>query len=164
MRVPFTDHYSYCLRFPAEHTALVYNAAEVFLAASMTEGFGISIIEAARACGTPVIVTDFASMPEPVRWGMAVPPADRFWASGIESWWAWPDWHGTRDALGNAVRHKVQTSAKSHTARQDQMVSMYAWNVTVNRHWRPVLGCPEGLSSEINAHPTFSSTRFSAYE
>ena len=84
-RVVFPDRHSYYLGYPAEYMALVYNAADVLLAASMTEGFGILISEA-HACGTPVIVTDFASMPELAHWGIAVLPADRFWASGLESW------------------------------------------------------------------------------
>ena len=65
----------------------------------------------AEACGTPVIVTDFASMPELVRWGVKVPLADRFWVSGLESWWAWPDWRGVRDAL-----HKTADLKRSATA------------------------------------------------
>ena len=55
-----------------DYMALMYNAADVFLSPSKGEGFGIPIIEA-QACGAPVVVTDFTSMPELVRWGRAVP-------------------------------------------------------------------------------------------
>lgn len=41
----------------------LYNAADVFLAPSMGEGFGIPVIEA-HACGTPTIVTDFTAQRE----------------------------------------------------------------------------------------------------
>ena len=105
-RIVFPDRYSYYLGYPAEWMALLYNAADVLLAASMSEGFGIPLIEA-QACGTPVITTDWTSMPELVRWGVAVPPADRFWVSGLESWWAWPDWRGVRDALGSVGRERA---------------------------------------------------------
>ena len=114
-KVIFPDRYSYYLGYPPEYMAALYNAADVLLASSMTEGFGIPIIEA-QACGTPVIVTDFASMPELMRWGTAVGPADVYW-TGLNSWWAWPDWRGIRDALGNAGRMKRECSRERRLAR-----------------------------------------------
>ena len=41
----------------------IYSAMDVLANPSYAEGFGIPIVEA-QACGTPVIVTDFTSMPE----------------------------------------------------------------------------------------------------
>jgi glycosyltransferase involved in cell wall biosynthesis len=42
---------------------LWYNAAELFVYPSRFEGFGLPVLEA-MACGTPVITTDVASLPE----------------------------------------------------------------------------------------------------
>ena len=42
---------------------VLYSAMDVLLQCSMSEGFGVPIIEAA-ACGTPAIVSDFSAMPE----------------------------------------------------------------------------------------------------
>jgi glycosyltransferase involved in cell wall biosynthesis len=43
--------------------ALLYNAAEIFAYPSLYEGFGLPPIEA-MACGTPVLVSNVASLPE----------------------------------------------------------------------------------------------------
>jgi glycosyltransferase involved in cell wall biosynthesis len=136
-RVIFPDRYSYYLGFPAEYMAMIYNAADVLLASSMTEGFGIPIIEA-QACSTPVIVTDFASMPELVRWGVAVAPADRFWADGLRSWWAWPDWQRIRDALFETATWKRQQPARGEAASA-AIQQEFDWNTIVERYWKPLL-------------------------
>lgn len=43
----------------------IYNAADVLLAPSLYEGFGLTVIEA-MACGTPVITSNVSSLPEVV--------------------------------------------------------------------------------------------------
>ncbi len=136
-RVIFPDRYSYYLGYPEGYMALVYNAADVLLASSMTEGFGLPIIEA-EACGTPVIVTDWASMPELVRWGTACAPADIYW-TGLKSWWAWPDWRAIRDALGHAGRMKAESSVERRKAVSAAVHKEFGWDTVVERHWRPVL-------------------------
>ena len=138
-RVIFPDRYSLTMiGYPAEYLALIYNAADVLLAASMTEGFGVPLIEA-QACGTPVITTDFASMPELMRWGTAVGPLDLFWVDKLGSWWAWPDWRGVRDALFNVGRMKAQSERKKRLAVSGAIHQQYSWDVVVGEHWRRVL-------------------------
>jgi glycosyltransferase involved in cell wall biosynthesis len=51
------------LGLTARQMAELYNAFDVLVNPSYGEGFGIPIVEA-QACGTPVIVTDWTSMPE----------------------------------------------------------------------------------------------------
>lgn len=48
---------------PDEDMPALYTAAEIFVFATLYEGFGIPIIEAQK-CGTPVVAADVASMPE----------------------------------------------------------------------------------------------------
>lgn len=54
----------------------LYNAADILLAPSIHEGFGITLIEA-MACGIPVITSNISAMPEVVgSAGLLVPPTD----------------------------------------------------------------------------------------
>lgn len=49
--------------FPQKDLPLLYNAAELLLFPSFYEGFGIPVLEA-FSCGTPVIASNVASLPE----------------------------------------------------------------------------------------------------
>jgi len=72
-QIKFVDQYAYMCGFiPPEQLAAVYSAADVLLAPSRGEGFCLPVVEA-QACGTPVIVTDFAAQPELVGAGWKVP-------------------------------------------------------------------------------------------
>jgi glycosyltransferase involved in cell wall biosynthesis len=54
----------------------IYNAADALLSPSLSEGFGITILEA-MACGTPVITSNVTSLPEVVgNGGILVSPED----------------------------------------------------------------------------------------
>jgi glycosyltransferase involved in cell wall biosynthesis len=54
----------------------IYNAADVLVSPSLSEGFGITILEA-MACGTPVITSNVTSLPEVVgNGGILVDPED----------------------------------------------------------------------------------------
>ena len=61
-----------------ETTVKAYNAADVFLMPSLTEGFGMMAVEA-MACGKPVLVFDGTSLPDVIdapNGGIAVPMRD----------------------------------------------------------------------------------------
>ena len=140
-RVRFPDRYQYFNGFPAEFMGLLYNAGDVYMGATMSEGFGIPLIEA-QACGTPVVATDFSAMPELVRWGYKVAPADRIWTP-LNSWQAWPDVHGVRDALQElyaqweadggqwAISKRLKVSGQIHQE--------YSWDTIVQDQWAPLM-------------------------
>jgi glycosyltransferase involved in cell wall biosynthesis len=61
---------------PAEELPLWYNAADLFVFPSLHEGFGLPILEA-MACGTPVVSSNAASLPEVIgEAGLMVDPKD----------------------------------------------------------------------------------------
>ena len=63
-----------------EHLLLLYNAATALVLPSRYEGFGLPALEA-MACGTPVLASDAASLPEVVGdAGVLLPPDD------IDAW------------------------------------------------------------------------------
>lgn len=140
-RVIFPDRYQYYKGLPQEYMAMLYNAADVLLGAAMSEGFGIPLIEA-QACGTPVVTTDFSSMPELVRWGYKIKPADMFWTP-MNAWQAWPDVHGIREALEEL---HAQWESNGHQwslpqrLRVSQMIhDEYSWDTIVRDQWAPLM-------------------------
>ena len=140
-KIMFPDRYQYHKGFPAQYLALVYNAADAFMGNSMSEGFGIPLIEA-QACGVPVVTTDFSAMPELVRWGYKVAPADMFW-SPMGAWQAWPDKNGIVDALNalhdtwhaNGDTWPMQSRLRTSKAIHDE----FGWDVIVRDHWAPFI-------------------------
>lgn len=139
-QVRFPDRYQYYRGFPPEFLSMVYNAADVLLENSMSEGFGIPLIEA-QACGTPVITTDFSAMPELVRWGYKIAPADMFWTP-MGSWQAWPDVAGIADALGELYTQWEVAGGWSKAQRlqtSKQIHDEYGWDSIVRDYWAPFI-------------------------
>lgn len=135
--------------YPDEFMPMLYNAADVLLATTAGEGFGLPIVEA-QACGVPVVVTDWTAMPELVRWGQAVKPAGRQWYLPQRSWWAWPDVHGAAQAL-QALYDEWQACGGVWPLERRRAVcaairSEYSWDVVFNRYWAPLVRqiCKEG--------------------
>lgn len=142
----FPDRYQYFRGLPPEYLALVYNNADIYLGAAMSEGFGIPLIEA-QACGAPVVTTDFSAMPELVRWGFKTRPRDVVWTQ-LNSWQAWPDvdniwealeelyteWHDNGDMW--PVAKRLQAEAAIH--------GEYSWDAIVAEQWGPLLAELEG--------------------
>lgn len=54
--------------FTQQELCALYNSFDIFLNASVAEGFGVPIVEA-QACGVPVITHNFSSMPELTHYG-----------------------------------------------------------------------------------------------
>lgn len=62
-RIIFPDLYKWQFDIPKTDMPKIYSLFDVLLSPSSTEGFAIPIIEA-QACGVPVIVNNYTSMPE----------------------------------------------------------------------------------------------------
>lgn len=136
-RVLCVDQYLYRLGLPPEYLAQVYQAADVLLAASCNEGFGIPIIEA-QACGCPVITTDWTSMPELTVNGISVTPAQLAWTP-MNSWVAVPSVVGIYEAL-LAIADRTEEEKRSLAAKGRETIEReYSWDVCIERYWKPFL-------------------------
>lgn len=122
----------------ADEVAEMYTAADVLLATSRGEGFGLAVPEA-MLCGTPAIVTDFSAQPElvgdtgwRVRWQ---PEYDAFQGS----FWAVP-WIGSIvAALGEAYDEKGSVAAQDRRSAAMTHAAQYDADRVYAGHWRPFL-------------------------
>jgi len=131
-----TEEYDICMGLPDTHMALMYRAADVLLGASYAEGFGLCQAEA-QACGTPVIVHDFAASPEFVYGGIKVPSAQRFWNLG-GCWQAIPSIPAISKALKEIyLNREVWANKGLHAAKmvREQLSRPYVRD----RYWKPLL-------------------------
>ena len=62
-KVRFADPYAYFVGYSEEEMSRAYNASDLVLNCTSSEGFGVNIIEA-MACGVPVLATDVMVMTE----------------------------------------------------------------------------------------------------
>lgn len=145
--VTFVNQYQYALGLSDEYMANAYNAMDVYLGASMSEGFGIPIIEA-QACGVPVITTNATAMPELTFSGIAVEPAQKFW-TGLNAWIAMPSVDGIVEALEWAWKNADRTAVRNK-ARQGALD--YDWDIITREKWIPFLQeMSEAIKTEGNA-------------
>jgi FkbM family methyltransferase len=141
--VVFCNQYAYINGMPESYMAMAYNAMDVLLAASMSEGFGIPLIEA-QACGTPVITTDFSSMPELVFSGYKAQWCQKFWTP-LNSWIVVPSIQSIEAGLRWAYTHRGRANV-AEKAREGALA--YEWDTIVERYWKPFLA---EIEAEITA-------------
>lgn len=117
-----------------EDMGVLYRMSDVLLNASLAEGFGIPILEA-QACGTPVITTNFSSMPE-ITWagsavdGQAVVNANYgFWMS--------PDPLSIRQALEQEYQLKGD-AARTHRVAE-ALRAEWTHDAVFEAYWKPWL-------------------------
>lgn len=146
-RVLFPDQYAMALGgFPDAHMATLYNAMDALLSVSQGEGFGVPILEA-QACGTPVIVGDWTSMPELCFGGWKV-PREQTKVSGY-GWIPEREWMplaayqfsprigAILEAMEAAYLNGIARDRKGREAREGALA--YDADVVARDYWRPVL-------------------------
>lgn len=131
-RVKWVNPVLYRTGLTHEAMASLYTAADVLLATSAGEGFGIPVVEAQRA-GTPVIVSDFSAQPELVKSGWTV-KGQAQWNPNQQAWLYTPFIGGIKDALVQSYGHPrgIDQTAIDGTAEYDADF-VYA------THWRQFL-------------------------
>jgi glycosyltransferase involved in cell wall biosynthesis len=147
-RVRAADYIDYRMGIhSAQELAEAYSAADVLLATSRGEGFGLAVPEA-MACGTPAIVTDFSAQPEIVGdtgWTVTwQPDYDAFQGS----FWATP-WIGS--IVGALQKSYAERGSEVATVRREaarQKAMEYDADHVYAEHWRPYLA---QLEAELEA-------------
>jgi glycosyltransferase involved in cell wall biosynthesis len=128
----FIDPYLYRTALAPEIVAATYTAMDVLLAVSMGEGFGIPTLEA-QACGTRVIVSDFAASSELVGEGWLV-EGQPFWDPMQKSFFFTPSVPSIVDQL-----EKAYNNGRSRSVRAIEFAKLYDADDVFETHWKPVL-------------------------
>ena len=131
-QVKFIDPYLYRSGLAAEVVAATYTAMDVLLAVSMGEGFGIPTLEA-QACGTRVIVSDFAASTELVGEGWLV-GGQPFWDAQQRSFFHSPSVPEIVEALENAYN-----KGRSRSDQAIEFAKLYEADTVFETYWKPVL-------------------------
>jgi glycosyltransferase involved in cell wall biosynthesis len=131
-QVRFVDQYLYKMNLPQQALAALYTAADVLLAVSAGEGFGVPVVEA-QACGTRVIVSDWTAQSELVGDGWAV-EVQPLWDPYQDAWFATPMIPRIVDSLEDAYAAQRGTSEKAVAFAAD-----YDADLVYAKYWRPAL-------------------------
>jgi hypothetical protein len=131
-QVVVADPYEYRAGFSQEALAGIYTAMDVLLATSLGEGFGVPTIEA-QACGTPVIVSDFAASSELVGDGWTI-KGQPLWDAPQRSWFMTPSVEAIVDALSDAYYRKREKSQKAI-----DFVKQYDAENVYQQYWIPAI-------------------------
>jgi len=120
------------MNLPQQALAALYSAADVLLATSAGEGFGVPVVEA-QACGTRVIVSDWTAQTELVGDGWAV-EVQPLWDPYQDAWFATPMIPRIVDALEEAYAAERGPSQQAVDFAAD-----YDADVVYAKYWRPAL-------------------------
>jgi hypothetical protein len=131
-QVKFVDPYLYRSSLNPEIVAATYTAMDVLLAVSMGEGFGIPTIEA-QACGTRVIVSDFAASSELVGEGWLV-EGQPYWDPMQRSFFHSPSVASIVDSL-----EKAYSVGRSRSKEAIEFARLYEADTVFENYWKPVL-------------------------
>jgi glycosyltransferase involved in cell wall biosynthesis len=117
---------------PNEAMAAIYTATDVLLAATLGEGFGLTLLEA-QACGTVAIANNFSAQPELLGDGWLT-EGQPYWDGAQLAWFNTPNIPSIVDALEAAY---ARGRGRSDKARQHAMA--YDADHVWQQFWRPYL-------------------------
>ena len=121
---------------PTEHLKHIYSAADVLLATSMGDGFGIPTVEA-QACGTPVIVSQFAGSAELAGPHSTLVHGQKMWDEFQGSFWIVPDVRQIHGAL--EMNYQETKAGTVDRAKVREFALHYDADLIYAKHWRPLI-------------------------
>jgi glycosyltransferase involved in cell wall biosynthesis len=137
----FVDPYVYRTGIDQQTLATIYTAMDVLLATSYGEGFGIPTIEA-QACGTPVIVSEFAASTELVGDGWLV-DGQPLWDAPQSSWFHMPSVPRIVEALEAAYER-----GRGRSQKAQDFAKPYQADAVFETHWKPTMKVLEAKALE----------------
>jgi glycosyltransferase involved in cell wall biosynthesis len=117
---------------PTEIVAATYTAMDVYLGVSMGEGFGLGTLEA-QACGTRVIVSDFAASSELVGEGWLT-EGQPYWDASHKAFFTTPLVPSIVDAL-----EKAYQKGRSRSQQAIDFAKLYDADLVFENDWKPTL-------------------------
>jgi len=126
------DPMSYRYGIDQRELAGIYSSFDVLLATSYGEGFGVPTIEA-QACGTPVILSDFAASAELVGEGWLV-GGQPLWDDTQKAYFNIPSVPQIVDALENAYNR-----GKGRSQKAIDFAKQFDHEAVWNNNWLPIL-------------------------
>lgn len=134
--------------FPEEYLLAFYNAIDVLNAVSLGEGFGIPALES-QACGTPVILSDFAAHRDLCFAGWKVSEGLRFY-DGQGSYTFIPGPHAIAEAMESAYQWATDSpeTQEALCSLATSGAAQYELSHVIQNHWKPAL---EELERQIEA-------------
>lgn len=143
-KVLYPSAYDIAYKLQKSDMMKVYNAMDVLLLPSISEGFGVPAIEA-QSCGTPVVVNNFTSMPELVQNHITGEVCDVLYKrfSHLLSYVAIPN---TKSIYDCVMRIKDSNRELMANAARDWIVENYDTKKVFQEKWKPFL---EKVESEI---------------
>jgi len=151
--VIFADQYGLTMGYDPAMMAQLYSSMDVHLLVTCGEGFGIPIIEA-QACGTPVIVGSWTSMPELCFSGWKVPvEGTEPYFTPLMAFQMWPRTSAIAEQLDNAYRMRGN---QDYRKRAKEGAQAYDADRIVEKYWLPVL---TDIESKLQSIPVGSLAR-----
>ena len=131
-RVVFADQYAMRHGLPQEVLPALYTAADVLLAVSMGEGFGIPVVEA-QACGTRAITSNQTAQTELNGHGWLV-DCQPYWDAAQASWFHMP--YVREIVAGLEAAYEARTATHEPSV---EFASQYDANHVFANFWEPVM-------------------------
>lgn len=112
-----------------EELRTLYNAADVYVSTTMSEGWGLCGAEAA-ACGVPVVTTDYAAQPEIVGPGALLAKVRGLVWNQYASRWALVDEDDFAEKVTYLLEHPAKARAMGEAGRRH--VTRWSWDRTAD--------------------------------
>lgn len=147
------NNYDLNMGYPTEVMVARYQAMDVLLQVSMSEGFGIPLIEA-QSCGIPVLAGAWTAMEENcyAGWLVGYEESEPWPVSPLHCFWRLPHIGAIAGQLELAYHGLSVSPRRAHLAEvgRKAVVAHHDQDMLIDTQWRPVL---ESIAQRIEAEP-----------